>query len=292
MDGLEPTADEGTCFDDPPSAGSASTGRGQATGAAVADSWTRIARTIECEVIPRLMLSHRPVGSSPTGRVDASEFDEHTPTRLADMVLAGQGDDALAFVHALLADGLPLESIFLDLLGPAARVLGKRWEEDTISFTEVTIALTKMQRLMRRLAAVSRPMGAAVDRGSVLLTSAPGEQHLFGVLMLEEFFRRDGWQVDILPGGSPDEIISVIQSGNYRAVGISVSVDDHIDTLKSLIAEIRTRVAGRVPLLMVGGRCFVDNPGLLDIVGADFTAVDGREAIGHIHLRLTDETRT
>ena len=186
MDGLDQSADEGTCYDDLQTTGPASPLRGPAHGEQGAADWTRLARAIESEVIPRLMLSHRAPGDLPLGAIDASGFDERTPERLAALALSGHDDRALAFVYALLADGLPLESIFLDLLSPAARILGRQWEDDVITFTDVTIGLSRLQRLMRRLAAVSRPAGAAVDRGSVLLTAVPGEQHLFGVLMLED----------------------------------------------------------------------------------------------------------
>ncbi len=202
MDGLDSTADEGTCYVDLSSAGSTLKQHTRQASAPEPERWSQIARTIESEVIPRLMLSQRRPDDALPASVEASRFDTTTPETLANLTLGQHDDEALAFVHALLADGLPLESIFLDLLAPAARILGKRWEEDTLSFAEVTIALTKLQRLMRRLAAVSRPTGAAVDRGAVLLTAVPGEQHLFGVLMLEEFFRRDGWRVDVLPGAT------------------------------------------------------------------------------------------
>ncbi len=291
MDGLDQTADEGTCFVDYSSAVAVLPQHPRQTGAPATERWIRLARAIESEVIPRLMLSQRPLEDAIAPSCDAAAFDAHSPEVLADLTLGHHDDRALAFVHGLLADGLPLESIFLDLLAPAARILGKRWEDDTISFAEVTIALTKLQRLMRRLAAASRPVGAAEDRGAVLLAAVPGEQHSFGVLMLEEFFRRDGWRVDILPGASREEILSALDLGHHAVVGLSISVDERIDVMKGLIRDIRKRRAGRVPFIMVGGRCFQDNPGLLQAVGGDFTAVDGREAIGHIRTQFSDGFR-
>jgi methanogenic corrinoid protein MtbC1 len=254
------------------------------------DRWMHLARTIESGIIPRLLLTYRSDLRHTAADVQAVDFNASTPETLGRIVLKRHDDAALGFIYQLLASGLPLESIFLDLLAPTARWLGEGWAEDELSFTEVTMALSRLQRLMRTLA---KAMNTAADRyrpgGRIILATAPSEQHVFGLLMLEEFFRRDGWEVECLPGSTRDDIIASMKSLPARAVGLSLSTDERLEELRVLIADLRSLPGAAHTVIMVGGRYFLDNPDMVKAVGADFTAIDGSQAISHIHSYMSEE---
>ena len=101
---------------------------------------------------------------------------------------------------------ISVESIFLDLLAPAARQLGTQWEADVTDFANVTLGVSRLQRIMRRLGDTFLQRDQPRQRGeSALLTIIPGEQHSFGLSMVAEFFRRAGLEpvhrpVFIAPG--------------------------------------------------------------------------------------------
>jgi hypothetical protein len=83
-------------------------------------------RTIEGEIIPRLMLAHAagPAGtSSNTRQPTRADID-----RLCELALGNDAQAALRFVRGLIADGLSLEAAYLDLLArraPRRRGLGR-----------------------------------------------------------------------------------------------------------------------------------------------------------------------
>lgn len=61
------------------------------------------------------------------------------------------------YVESMGRKGASLETIFLNLFSPAAKYLGKLWEEDICDFADVTIALCRLQQLLRELSAAFRP---------------------------------------------------------------------------------------------------------------------------------------
>ena len=151
----------------------------------------RLAKTIETEVIPRLVRQHRVAGSEDVVATSAAEVQAMVHALVDD-----SEERVLALVQQLRGRGVPVSGIFLDLLTPAARELGQLWEDDRVDFATVTVSLGRLQRLLRQL---SPDFGSEVDHPRngrrVLLTQPDTEQHMFGLSMVAEFFRRDGWDV-------------------------------------------------------------------------------------------------
>jgi methanogenic corrinoid protein MtbC1 len=112
----------------------------------------------------------------------------------------------------------------------------------------------------------------------VFLLPVPGDQHTFGAVIVAEFFRRAGWDVWDDPGASKEEILRIVRSEWFSVVGLSVSCEQHLEGLGSVIRAIRR--ASRNPSIgvMVGGLPFIDRPERVALVGADATAADGRQA--------------
>lgn len=239
----------------------------------------KLARTIEAEIIPRLMLAHRaPSAPDPTD-LAASGPSAAEVADFAEIVLEHDVSVALAYVEVLRGRGLTLETLFLHLLAPTARLLGDLWKEDVLTFTDVTVGLTRLQHLLRGLSSPFENEAEHAAHGRrALLAPAPGEQHTFGTLMVEEFFRRASWDV---AGGprSPDEILHLVRRDWFDVVGLSLSCDVLFDGMSTLVQSIRRVSRNRGVGVLVGGRLFVEHPELVARVGADATAVDGRQAV-------------
>ena len=256
----------------------------------------RLTRTVEDEVIPRLVLARRsrspaPVSSktatSNTGRPTADQV-----ARLAEMVLHGTQAQASAYVEAVRDSGTPDEALLLDLLSPAARVLGQMWEDDTCTFTDVTIGLGRLGHVMRQLGRTLAGDGQPCIAGpDALLVQMPGEQHGFGLAMLVQFFRRAGWNVRQESLVTSAELIGIVQKHWFAIVGISVSCSDRLDTLAAEIRAVRKCARNRAVGIMVGGPPFLAHPQLAGMVGADATALDARQAVQQAHNLLSRQAR-
>jgi methanogenic corrinoid protein MtbC1 len=250
-----------------------------------------LTRTIEGEIIPRLMLAHRllPMESLPA-RVERPAPTAEEVVELARLVLSHDTAVAISFVETIRARGVPLDALFHDLLAPAARHLGELWKQDLCDFTAVTVGLCQLHQLLRSLSRDHRSEadpgsweGLGIDqRGSgprVLLAPAPGEQHTFGLLMVVQCFHRAGWQVwDHFPA-SGDELVDLVRGERFDVIGLSASCDRWLDALAPTIQSIRRASRNQAIRVMVGGQLFTERPELVTYVGADGTASDGRQVV-------------
>ncbi len=243
-------------------------------------------RAIEGEIIPRLLLAHQvrdmardmtPAESPPSvesvGRIKPQDH-----VRLLESVLHDSAAATRAIVHELLERGVPLERVFIDLLGRAARRLGELWEEDRCSFADVTIALCRLHEVVREQ---STGGGATVSRSAgprILLATACADQHAFGLVMVAEFFRRAGWHVWSEPGASRDELASILHTSHFDVLGLSAACTSISDDVASEIATLRKASSNPAMRVLVGGRLFAEAPELAGRIGADAVALDAEIA--------------
>lgn len=239
----------------------------------------QLSRTIEAEIIPRLLLAHLPeqVAQDACSEPALSTTDVIDFTRL---VLVEGVEALLAHVEGVRARGHSLDAVLLDLFAPTARLLGDMWSEDLCSFTDVTISLSRLQQAMRELAGPSDSDRLGMPHGRILLAPVPGDQHSFGVSMLEGFFRRDGWEVCNDAGPmSRRELVSLAQTEWLDVIALSLSSDIHYDRMQRLISALRQASRNPSVFVMVGGRYFMDHPESVVVVGADAVAFDAPDAL-------------
>jgi len=255
-----------------------------------------LASLIEAEIIPRMLLAHRhdaapaapqsweaPPPAAATG--DAIVPEE--AARFADLVLHQEAYALIERIERHLAAGVSIDSILLDLLAPAARTLGRAWEDDRCDFVDVTMGLWRLQEIVHELAARLPGIGPVPGQDRrALFAAMPGDQHSFGMVMVEEFFRRGGWSTWSLPTGSCDDLYQLVRRQPFELVGLTVSYDGHLDRVAGVIEGVRS--ASRQPgiSVMVGGRVFVERPELALLCGADGTAPDARQAVGRAEILL------
>jgi methanogenic corrinoid protein MtbC1 len=260
-------------------------GNGDAFGPDVAereaDASRRAAltRAVEDEVIPRLLMARRPQRSA-RAAAEAQQQEADRIANLVAIVLAGTQSEATAYVEALRDGGSNTESLFLDLLAPTARELGRLWEEDLTTCADVTIGLVRLANIMRLLAGPFTGDTAAQYAGSpVLLAQMPGEQHGLGLAMVAHFFRRAGWCVQEERAASSADLIGIVHRNWFGLIGISVSCTDRLQQLAIDIRAIRRQSRNRDIGVLVGGPPFMSDPQLALLVGADATACDARQAV-------------
>ena len=236
-------------------------------------------RTIEVEIVPRLLLASRAAESGSGAGAEGSLLDAETVADFVELILANDMVVASAYFEAIRARGVSLEVLYLHLLTPAARRLGELWSADLCDFTDVTVALGRLQQVLRELSPAFRNEVEPRQHGRrALLMPAPGEQHTFGLFMVAEFFRRAGWDVWGGPPASSNDLTGMVRAEWFDVVGLSVGCESRLDLLAAGIRAIRRASRNRAIGVMVGGPLFVEHPDLVAFVGADATAVDARRA--------------
>ncbi len=240
------------------------------------DAKTRLsalARALESDVIPRLVGAHeqelRVAVHIETSKVEA----------YVRLLRDGTDNELWSAVEALRDSGLSVESIFTELFAPAARHLGELWETDQSDFATVTISLGRLQRLLRELSpAFGLEVHHPPNGRRILLAQHPDEQHSFGLSMVAEFFRREGWEVLGGVGGAVADPSAQVSREWFDTVGFSIGSETRIDWLKERIAQVRKATRNRGVVVLVGGPLFVIEPSWAGSVGADAASSDGSRA--------------
>jgi methanogenic corrinoid protein MtbC1 len=232
-------------------------------------------QAIKTQIIPKIALV---LGSAPKP-VEQTPAAPDTVPEFAALILGNDDLAAATHVNRLLASGAVVETVFLDLLAPTARYLGEMWEADTTDFSNVTLGVSRLQRIMRQLGEHFCEQAYPVVTGeSALLTILPGEQHSFGVSMVAEFFRRAGWSLHTGPFSSHQELTSLVQERWFDVVGFSVTSDRRLDELKRGIHDIRRDSRNRNVGIMLGGPMMITRPELATDLHADIVCVDAVSA--------------
>jgi methanogenic corrinoid protein MtbC1 len=249
----------------------------------------RLIRTIEGEIVPRLVLSRRETKPIEAVRVrDPRSPDVADVAELVRLLLHHEVSVASAYVDTVRQRGATLEMICLDLLAPAARELGNRWEEDECDFMQVTVGLCRLHQLLRELSPeFSVDESERTGNRRILLATCPGDQHTFGIALVAQFLRRAGWDVWHEFLASSAEILEVCSQHWFSVVGLSVATETRIDVLTETIRAIRRASRNRGVGILVGGPILIDKPELAALVGADATAVDSQQAVARAEQIFT-----
>ena len=234
---------------------------------------------LDSQLIPRLVQSQRSgaLRDGPRGTVQAQPQDVEAFARLC---AAGDRSGAVRLLQRLRADGMDPDTVLVDLIAPAAQFLGRQWEDDRLDFAAVTVGLVLMHEAIHPLGYEYRdgPQQAGAVR-RVMLASAPGSQHVLGLAIVSEFFRKAGWQVVVEMSPTRAALCRAVQHEWFDVVGLSVALDAQLPALQQLVGQLKA--ASRNPLtpVLLGGPVFALN----DLRAATFDAqaicLDARECV-------------
>jgi MerR family transcriptional regulator, light-induced transcriptional regulator len=238
-----------------------------------------VANVITDEVIPRLLAAHRHEGHDYV----LDRPDHVTPeeaSHFAPLALDLEADALLDHVDVFIRRGVSIDTVFVELLAPAARCLGELWDDDLCDFVDVTMGLWRLQEIVRELSG-RVPEGYSDPSGQprALFSAMPGDQHGFGIVMVEDVFRRGGWATDCLTECTTPDLLDRVARSSIDLVGLTVTQDDHIPRLAPLILALRSVSRNPRLCIMIGGRVPRENPKLVTLCGADGTAPDAVQAL-------------
>jgi methanogenic corrinoid protein MtbC1 len=249
-----------------------------------------LARTIQNEIIPRLMMAHRtPSECAMPNLVIPYSISASDVTNFVSLLLEGRQSDGLDWIDEARGKGVSIESIFLNLLAPAARQLGELWEDDERDFTEVTLGLAQLHKILHLLPSMSELHKQYVPNGlTILLMPSPGDQHTLGLAMVAEFFQRDGWAVDGGTFAAADNPALLVKAKHYDAVGFSLATGLGFTRLQDCISAIRKTVSPSKLCIIVGGPFFTANPAKVSEVGADLFVQEANLAPALVQKHIQD----
>ena len=212
--------------------------------------------------------------------VDPSHADVPA-NALSPELLAGllaDGDDELAawtLRHAL--DEGSRSAVFDGLLRDAMTIVGERWQTGQWTIAEEHLA---SRTLLRALEQVRPPMRPELRVGPMaVLAGVAGEQHMIGLVCLEQILAEAGWTVANLGADLPPaDLGAFVQRNEVALVAMSANAPDRRPALADSILAVRVAAGERsIPVLLGGG--IASESGIRDELGADAVAISLSDAL-------------
>ena len=218
---------------------------------AAAERRASLARTIELEIIPRLLRAHCPAPRE--RRVEAAQSKVTTAVaEFAQRVLEQDSAGARTCLHDLCAQGASLDWVCAEVLVPAAQRLAALWQEDLGDFEQVSRVLWRLQQVPK-----AGPLFVAAESDTsawrALLVPAAGEAHTLGLGTLAEALRRAGWNTWAAPAGPIEELCALVASTHFDLVVLSVSCHSRLDLQGETVRAVRRAADGRDLGVLVAG---------------------------------------
>lgn len=196
---------------------------------------------------------------------------------LVSAILDVATDDSAALMQLMVAQKVKPEVLATLYIPEAARALGTGWNEDRLSFVEVTIGTARLESLLHELGPHIGVRRAA-QALSVLILVPQAEQHTLGAYVLALDLRRAGHEVAIRIAPTAAELTQVVHATRFDRVLISVACQSGLMSSAAMIKTLRLVARSPLRVLVVGA---IDCPDvlLLDATGADCVARDISSAL-------------
>ncbi|MEM8699261.1 MAG: cobalamin B12-binding domain-containing protein [Pseudomonadota bacterium] len=218
---------------------------------------------VESDILPRLLkvsLRAETAAASAPGE-DASPLNIPPPDieHFCRILLDGSLHESFEFVEDLARRGLPVAQIYTGPIAGAARLMGRMWEEDRMSFVDVTLGISRLHMILRRF---STRFGRRIpDNGRsvpALFAVTPGETHALGLVMIADFFAREGFETRVEIDPTMQDLVDAVRDPAIRLVGLSATISGSLPVMKRTIAALRQAVAGREVAILAGGAAFTE----------------------------------
>lgn len=242
-----------------------------------------IAEILHRKIVPGLLRTNASSGLGATALMSSAtqyHFGEKDIAAFAEHLVDGDLMDAEQFLNLKLEDGFTAIELVLGLLTDAARYLGDTWLDDTASFADVGLGVSGLHSLLKSIDPdLRRELPQISEHKSILLSAMPGDTHVFGLSVLEAFFRNSGWSTTSFFGNAETELLYKVTSIEFDTVGLSVSCREDLSRCKSLVKKIRAHSLNQDIRIMVGGAPFVANRDLAQSLEVDAVCTSAQEAL-------------
>ena len=216
---------------------------------------------------------------------DESELDPRVPhDKIAllylQQVLEGNVADAISTVNKAAQNGLDSSGVYLEVLLPAQREIGRLWHLGDITVAEEHLVSATTQRSMAVLANTAPDVQ---PNGKTLVAAAvAGNAHDIGLRALADLYQLQGWRSIFVGSDVPmGDLPGTLTFFNADLLLLGATLSTQIQKVAETIRVVRDRCERDVKII-VGGAAFDEAPDLWRRIGSDgySPTVDGAVRLG------------
>ncbi|WGH80259.1 hypothetical protein [Jannaschia ovalis] len=180
-----------------------------------------------------------------------------------------------ALLDLARGDAILRVAMLTRVLPAITRRLESGWNDDRLSFVDVTIAAARIQDAVRRLGHFALP---PAEKPAIALIVPHWEQHSLAAVFAAEEMRRMGAPVRLISGVEGRRIPAMIERFPAAALMVSVGSGHSAARLTDLVRLLRRDVQRALPVV-VGGPAVAQDRGIGQRLRADLTTNSVAEAL-------------
>lgn len=210
-----------------------------------------------------------------------ANLDRDLLDKMQEAALSDERHDCRVVVQEALADGVPAELLVDAYIPEIARRIGEQWCADSLGFANVTIAVSRLQSVLRDLGLDwSGDVAGNPSAPSVILIVPQEVYHTLGAMVLGSQLRRLGISVRIMLGARLEDLAARLQSSIFHAVFISSSSCETLETLSRIVDVVKTSTVTTPPIVVGGSLLDVETKeNVTALTGADYATKIPSEAL-------------
>jgi methanogenic corrinoid protein MtbC1 len=213
------------------------------------------------------------LGSWPDGQPVSPQARQYI-----EALLRGDRAHARRVILEASETGSSVQDIYLAILQPAQREIGRLWYQQKISVAEEHYCTAATQLIMSEL--YPRIFNTPKSGKRLVAACAEGELHEIGIRMVADFFEMDGWDTYYLGANMPiADTVRMVISKKPDVLALSATLSLRRSFAANLISRIKSSPEGSRLKIIVGGGAFSPYPDLYKEIGAHGSADDARGAL-------------
>lgn len=213
-----------------------------------------------------------------------SHLRDDNPHRAAaeaflDACLHLRRSQALSIVHDAVRQGARVEDVYLLVITPVMRELGRMWHLNQITVGQEHYCTAVAQMVMAQLFPLVFD-GAREPAGKVVAVCVAGELHEIGARMVADLFEMNGWDTVFLGADVPrSSVVDTLVESEADVLAISTTLAANLGHVSELIEAVRAEAGCAGIRVLVGGAAFDVDPTVWQRIGADGWAPDATRAM-------------
>lgn len=183
-------------------------------------------------------------------RQTETQIGAHYVNAFCTLLLQADDQSCLALVAQLQARGASNDRIADQLIAEAARDLGARWDNDVLSFSQVSLGMSTLLLVNSALRSLS-DNAAITNNRQVLFATLSHQAHTLGIALAAEAFRQRGWDTVLQLGASAADILAEVGRAEAELVGFTAGRQSSLEQLLVLARQIQN--LPHAPQVIIGG---------------------------------------
>lgn len=173
--------------------------------------------------------------------------------RLENRLLEGDANGAWKVIEGALMTGTSPLDVYADVMTPALRSIGDRWQRGVLGVAEEHMASVMVARLIGRLGPQFSRRGRR--KGTVVVAGPPGERHSLNLTMVADALRAGGYTVADMGSDLPvdDFEAALNRQLPVKAVCLGVLNPAALEACRAMVTAARRVLPASVPVIVGGG---------------------------------------